>query len=583
MYERTIGIQLEVLSERMVELYFIKRDYVALLGFLSKDITWMSAGQKEICCGLQEAKTYFQESMQIYDGSYLIKESSHRGIEVRDDVGIVLSILTIQTPKDAKVMISMKLNFSLSWKKEHGLWKIYHIHYSFMDEKINDGNAYILERVRNSYDFVKEELNKASHTDCMTGINNMNGFIQECERVLAREPCQRFIILKFGIRNFRYINRIYGYSFGDKVLKNIAKNIKKSCRQDEACARIEKDIFAMMYKFKDKNTMDKRIESVRQKLVDKRILNKLETPIDFYAGVYITGKDERISVIDMLDKAFIAQQSISKRQAGSEYVYYDEWMLEHQLRKSHLIESIHLAIRNEEFQLYIQPQYDIHNGQIVSGEALCRWIKDEEVVYSPDEFIPLMEENGMILTFDFYMLEMLCKQMKIWLNKEMQTVPISINQSGLHIGQENYLKEFCEIVDRYEIPHNLISFELTESTFVDKQDEMLKLASQLHQLGFLLAIDDFGTGYASLNLLSVISADILKIDKSLLDDISENVRARSILRKVIELAHDIDMNVICEGIETREQWEFLKDIDCDIGQGYFKNPALCICDFQTLL
>ena len=246
------------------------------------------------------------------------------------------------------------------------------------------------------------------------------------------------------------------------------------------------------------------------------------------------------------------------------------------IQKNELLESAIPAMQNDEYKLYIQPQFDIQTHRIISGEALCRWQKEDGTLIPPNDFIPVFEEYGMIISFDFHMLELLCRQMRKWMDEGLELKPISINQSRLHIENEAYLEDFCSTVDRYGIPHEDIAFELTESAFVEQQDEMLKLASNLHKRGFQLAIDDFGTGYASLNFLSVVSADILKIDKCLLDGIENNKRSRSIIEKTIELAHEIDMTVICEGIE------YLSRIGCDIGQGFLIGRPMESRQFEKL-
>ena len=215
----------------------------------------------------------------------------------------------------------------------------------------------------------------------------------------------------------------------------------------------------------------------------------------------------------------------------------------------------------------IQPQFSISCGKIVAGEALCRWKSRDGTFIPPDEFIPLFEEYGLICAFDFYMLKKLCEKMKAWMERGRIITPISINQSRLHIDKKDYIERFCKVVDHYGIPHSYIAFELTESAFVEQYEKMIRLAGELHRQGFQLAIDDFGTGFASLNLLSVVSADILKVDKSLLDSIHTK-RGRTVLEKVIELAHQMEMTVICEGIEEETQLKELRELKCDIGQGY---------------
>ena len=186
----------------------------------------------------------------------------------------------------------------------------------------------------------------------------------------------------------------------------------------------------------------------------------------------------------------------------------------------------------------------------------------------PDQFIPMFEHNGFILEFDFYMLEVLCRQLRAWLDTGLEVKPISINQSRRHLCSEGYLERFCAMVDRYKVPHECIVFELTESAFVEFGGETMALARQLHQQGFLLAIDDFGTGYASLHSVSRMAADILKIDRSLLENFETNPRSRVILQKVVEMARETQMISVCEGVETPEQKGYLKQLGCDWIQGF---------------
>lgn len=572
--------QLELLTRQMVSLYFRNRDILSLYGFLSSNITIQGFQTKDTCHDLEETKAFFQKNKTNYRGQYELENEQYAGFETEQSVYIVMASMKIHTPREEEPKFDQNMLFSFVWVKEKGLWKIVHIHYSI---------ANIMQKITHTkqegtfYENVNEQLQKVANTDQITNINNMNGFIEESEMLIDKYPETTYAIIKFGIRDFRYINRSHGYQYGDKVLANIAKNLKKSCRYGETCARIEKDIFAALFKFRNKKAMASRWEAIRSILVDQQILKDLELEMNYMAGIYVKEHNSREHVIDMLDKALIAQQSLSKKKRGSLCVYYDESMMEERIERSRLLEAVTPAMQKDEFQLYIQPQFQIHTKEIVSGEALCRWIRADGSVIAPNEFIPLLEENGLILSFDFHMLEKLCFKIREWLDDGLEIKPISVNQSRLHIEQANYLKDFCATVDRYHIPHQFIAFELTESAFVEQQEEMLKLASKLHKLGFLLAIDDFGTGFASLNLLTVVAADILKIDKSLLDDVMSNRRSRLIIKKVVEMAHDIDMTVICEGIEKEEQLEYLRSVACDIGQGYLIGKAIPADDFKKHL
>lgn len=583
MASSTIAYQLEILTERLAELYFVKRDYTGLSGFLSDKISWIGTGINEICSNYKEAMLFFEEEKKIYEGYFQMENTWFHGIEISDDLVIVMVTLTAKTPSDSSCLIEMPLRFSVICKKEKGLWKVVHIHNSIADTNLTENNYFNIDAAKSAYSQMNEKLSKAVNSDALTGIHNMNGFIHETECIFKKYPEDSYAIIKFGIKNFRYINRVHGYGVGDQVLRNIAKNLQKTCNVGETCARIEKDIFAAAYRFSTKDELMYRIEhKVRAKLIDRRISRKIHMDICFIAGIYVPQDIQHEHVIDMLDKALIAQQAVPKNVTGSKLIYYKDSMMNSMIQKNELLEAAAPAMLEDEFKLYIQPQFDIRTHEIISGEALCRWKKQDGTLVQPNDFIPAFEEYGLIINFDFHMLEVLCKQMRTWIDQGLHLKPISINQSRLHIGYENYLENFCATVDRYQIPHDYIAFELTESAFVEQQDEMVELAAQLHKRGFQLAIDDFGTGYASLNFLSVVSADILKIDKCLLDGIEDKQRSRTIIEKTIELAHEIDMTVICEGIETEEQLEYLSRIGCDIGQGYLIGRPMEAMQFEAL-
>ena len=256
-------------------------------------------------------------------------------------------------------------------------------------------------------------------------------------------------------------------------------------------------------------------------------------------------------------------------------------MLYQKNRSSELLEEAVKAMQEDTFQLYIQPQFQLSDEKIISGEALSRWFLEDGSCVPPDEFIPLFEKHGMISSFDFYVLHKLCKLMRQWMDAGKQLLPVSVNQSRLHIKEEHYLQNFCNIVDSYAIPHEMIVFELTESAFTDCANDLQVFMKNIHEAGFQIAIDDFGTGYAGIGMLSQVDADILKLDKGMLNGINTDRRQMTIFWKIIEMAHSIGMQVICEGIETMEQFVDLKMLRCDIGQGFLVSRAISADEFAA--
>lgn len=551
-------LQLETLSASLAEMYYIEKERDKALHFIEDYVTCFDSdsgkiyrSKKEINDLLEYSRGYGEQSQL----EILLVECLHATVTT----GIVMQKLKSRSSVEGYDTV---ICLSLMWNKDRsGLWKIHYIHRSVQ----------------------RDTTMKCSDMgiDQMTMINNLEGFVEKVSTILKRNPNQRYAIIKFGIKDFRYINGRHGYRKGDKVLQNIAKNLQSTCTHEETCGRIEKDTFAMLYRFEGKCAMDKRMNNVKEQLIDDLLLHELGMEVNYIAGIYIVPKEDKEHVKNMLDKALLAMQRAGNRHQGSHYLYYEKQMMERQYMNSQILERAGYAMKHEEFQLYIQPQFDVKNGKVVAGEALCRWEKEKGKFIPPNEFIPLFEEHGLILDFDFYMLEKLCQKMKQWICSGRILSPISVNQSRLHLENDDYIENFCKIVDSYSIPHDYIAFELTESAFVDQNEKMTELARELHERGFQLAIDDFGTGYASLNLLSIISADILKVDKSLIDSIHTK-RGRAVLEKVIELAHQMDMMVICEGIEHMEQLEQLRKLNCDVAQGFLMGRPVPALDFEKI-
>lgn len=555
--------KIKSLSRCLVRLYFEQGAADEIKKYMSKSITWIGIEKSEVNYSMGEINHFLDNKEKIFDKSFHIFDENYMAYMVREDVGIVMIVLKVKPENDD--LDDMLLRCSLVWSKDHGEWKVVHIHGSIPDKYL-EKTVYSHLNADAMQKETTENLKQATLMDSLTHICNMEGYVEESRNIFETYPNETYAVIKFGIKDFRYINRTQGYSFGDKVLACIGKNLQLSCQEYETCGRIEKDMFAILYRFSNKKEFDQRMHAVREKLIDKDILDQIGIKIHFTAGVYIPEDIHKESIKSMLDKALLAQMSVENDKYDY-YSFFEKKMIEEKEENSRILEMAPIALKNQEFLLYIQPQFDIYTKEIIGGEALTRWKHQGEMIM-PNRFIPLFEENGYINEFDFYMLEKLCQTMKHWITEGRKMIPISINQSRRHLNEEGYIERFTKIVDQYSIPHQYIVFELTESAFVRYENQMKKLSQKLHSLGYLLAIDDFGTGYASLNFLSQITADILKIDKSLIDNYKTNRKTHTIVEKVIDMAHDMDMIVVCEGIEVQEQIEYLKALDCDIGQGY---------------
>lgn len=551
------------LSLSMMTSFFIQRKLEKMTLHLSDQLIWMQNYKKRF--DKSTTLSYLKELRDDYCGNVHMERENYHIFFITPTIIFSAGNVSIEFCQENKTIKKAKLCISGIWQFDK-IWYLTHL-YSIEKEVEKCQQEDSLSKLQ------LEIIQKAVTIDPLTKINNMQGFEKEVERLLKQYPNQKYAMIKFGIRDFRFVNRRYGYKMGDFVLKQIAKNLKKTIQVRETCGRMEKDIFAILYCFNSKKELEKRVEALETTLIDYELAQQLEVKIHFNIGIYEIENTHVEYVKDMLDKALIAQRNKSRSLSHHHYAYYEEWMMNQQYQQSKILEEAPKAMEENAFHLYIQPQFDLQTGNLVAGEALTRWIVDDGI-RMPNEFIPVFEEQGLIFSFDYYMLEKICQQLKSWIEAGVKIYPISTNQSRLHIEEENYFKDFCAVIDRYEIPHEYIIFELTESAFVENSEKMIRLAEQLHEHHYKIAIDDFGTGYASLNLLSVVPADILKIDKSMLKGYSTNIRTQIIMEKMIQLAHEMGMKVICEGVEVQAEWEYLKRVGCDIAQGFLMGKPI---------
>lgn len=231
------------------------------------------------------------------------------------------------------------------------------------------------------------------------------------------------------------------------------------------------------------------------------------------------------------------------------------------------------AMNNHEIKVYYQPQYDALTNKLTGAEALSRWIKPDGTLIMPGGFIPQLEESGGIIEFDWYILREVCKFLKKQLDTGMQTVPVAVNFSRLHVYENDYIEHLCGIVDEYQIPRKMIEVEITESAFTDQSEAISEQIAAIRDSGFRVAIDDFGSGLSSLSFVKDINIDILKIDKSLLSRNCEDEKERIVLESIFNFAHRLKITTVAEGVETDKQLGFLRTCSCKVIQGFlFAKP-----------
>lgn len=420
-------------------------------------------------------------------------------------------------------------------------------------------------------------IEKLAYEDPVTKGRNLNFFKEFAVSTLNVYREIPFVIYRFDIANFRYINEAYGHQKADEVLKSCIQNFEVIFAENELCVRMNSDQFLAI--LVNDNNVNQRLAQYHERVnMDARSIG-IKYPIRFKTGIYQCKKHE--SNIDvMIDHANVARKSLNGDEKEMTAVYSDRIITN--MQKTNRIESdMQHALATGEFKLFLQPKWDIYEDRICGAEALVRWIKADGTMVYPNEFIPIFENNGFVEKLDFYMLELVCQQIRTLMDVGRMIMPVSVNQSRLLLHSPDYVSNVEKIIKKYAIPENIIELEITETVFLDERELMIDTMNQLKKCGVRLAMDDFGSGYSSLNMLKDIPFDIIKIDRDFFSESVTSATSQWILQKIIEMSAGLGMEVICEGVETREQINLLQTIGCRRVQGYFYSKPIPAGEFVT--
>lgn len=421
-------------------------------------------------------------------------------------------------------------------------------------------------------------ITKLAFDDEITGGKNLNYFKEFVGETLYKYQGMPFLVHRFDVSNFRYINEAYGHVRADQLLKIIIEEAGTVFYSKELCVRMNADQFVML----TRNTQDlnERFFVFTDKVNARALDIGIRYPIKFKRGVYQV-RDKEYDVSLIIDKANAARKNLTGEEKDS-VAYYSDRMVS-DMRKVDKIESeMEAALFNNEFQMYIQPKWDIKEDKLYGGEALVRWIKEDGSMIYPSEFVPVFEKNGFVEQLDIHMLEMACQLIRDQLNAGNPIYPISVNQSRMLLHNPAYIGRISEILKKYDIPKGYIELEITETVFFTDRDKMISILNELKAKEILLSMDDFGSGYSSLNMLKDFPFDVLKIDKEFFSESITSESSTWILRKIIEMAEGLGIRVICEGVETKEQVEMLQQIGCRYVQGYYYSKPIPAKEFVKL-
>lgn len=417
------------------------------------------------------------------------------------------------------------------------------------------------------------------YVDGVTGIFNLNKFRLDAEKMLKEAGDDPLALVYMDINQFKTINDSFGFKEGDEILKLAARTLKENTSHDECCARVSADQFVLLLHYSDWDGLLSRTNLIAKQMGAAVAAMKKSYSICLTFGVYVTQRGDSPDVSLLMDFANYARIN-GKNTGKSVTLRYDEKMRQEELRRRHLADIMAPALQNGEFVPYFQQKTDMRTGETVGAEALVRWLRRDEGPISPGDFIPFFESNGFIIEIDLYIYEQVCKTIRRWMDRGVRLFPVSSNFSRLHFEDRNFPYTLAEIADRYGVPHEYLEVEITENILMENVGQMLSHRDLLKKLGFLLSIDDFGSGYSSLSVLQQLSADTIKLDRSLISDSCHERRGRIIVQGIISMAKELGIDVICEGVETKEQAEMLIGMGCIAAQGFYYAKPMPLDDFE---
>lgn len=422
------------------------------------------------------------------------------------------------------------------------------------------------------------QLKYLAEYDPLTGIYNKTKFFEVTRTMLDASHQESFVFLRLDIDRFQLVNSYFGSAEGDKLLKHFAKILIDLMDQQiiGTYGRVEADIFACCIPYGGRDTVEALISRCKESLRSfSRDFNLVPS-----CGAYaIPDNSEEISL--MLGKAGLASKQV-KGNYLKDCAFYTTKMSQTIEIEQEITNEMADALANGEFQIYLQPKYNLSTNCPEGAEALVRWMHPSKGVISPGTFIPVFERNGFISRLDYDVWEQVCRMLRRWIDNGEQPLPISVNVSRVNIYTPDLVERICALTEKYQIPNHLLQLELTESAYTDNPQVMMDTMRRLQSKGFVVLMDDFGSGYSSLNILKDLQVNILKLDMKFLSNARIPGRGENIISSVVRMAKWLHIPVIAEGVENREQADFLRGIGCEYVQGYYFAKPMPVEAYERL-
>ena len=403
-------------------------------------------------------------------------------------------------------------------------------------------------------------------------VNKQNRFRKDVHDLLLSSS-KKIGFIQFDVRRFKIINDLYGEKFGDEVLFFIKDNLKALCNDRQFYLNLRSDVFMVVTEYDSDKELLRFIKSIEER---SAFFKDVKLQLAF--GVYSVD-DKSMEIRQMEDRASMARTA-AKENAISNVIFYEEQFKELLYTRKFIEENMHSAVIEKQFKMYLQPKYSISRNKIIGAEALVRWIHPEKGMIYPNEFIPVIEENGFIKIVDYYIWEEASRFIRKCMDSGIENCPVSVNVSRHHLKDMEFVQVLMDDIQKHQIERSLLELEITETA---NDEQIGQMAMRLKMNGFTLLMDDFGSGYSSLNVLLETPFDVIKLDKKFMDNMMASDKGKLILEHTVSMSQELGLGLLAEGVETKEQVKLLDKIGCDHVQGYYFAKPMPQEEFYELL
>lgn len=426
----------------------------------------------------------------------------------------------------------------------------------------------------------KDKLKYFANHDILTGLPNRHAYVNKITYLINKNK-DNFALVFMDLDNFKTINDSLGHTLGDLLLQKVSKRLQTEIDGYDMLSRFGGDEFVFLFSnVQSELTIEQIMMKIIKVLKKRFMLNNYEVYTSASIGIAIYPDDADDSEM-LLRNADVAMYD-AKQSGRSKYSFFRTDMLNLSTNRLMLESELHKSLQNNELFLLFQPQVSLSSEKIVGVEALIRWNHPLKGLISPLDFIPITENNGLIMPIGEWIIDQACDQLALWRNTNMSEVSISINISAKQVLHQNLYSYIEAAIVRTKIDGKLLELEITESVIMENINETIKILSKLKKLGVSIAIDDFGTGYSSLSYLKKLPIDKLKIDREFIKDIPNNRDDIAITNAIISMSKSLSLKIIAEGPETQEHIKFLKNTKCDIAQGFYYSKPISIIEVEKL-